>query len=94
MRKRLRKITNNNVHLAFVFTALQGFGRGIWMGNILSLFIVLTAEKSEPVFGLAPNELLGITSGITGIAMTALVFPSGFLANRYRRDSMLKAASV
>jgi len=94
MRKRLKKIVNNNVHLAFVFTALQGFGRGIWMGNILSLFIVLTAERSEPVFGLAPNELLGITSGITGIAMTVLVFPSGFLADRYRRDSMLKAASV
>ncbi len=93
MRKRLKKITNNNVHLAFIFTGLQGFGRGVWMGNILSLYIVLIAERSEPLFGLAPNELLGITSGITGIAMTALVFPSGFLADKYKREVMLKAAS-
>ena len=93
MRKRLRKITDNNVHLAFIFTGLQGFGRGVWMGNILSLYIVILAEKSEPLFGLAPNELLGITSGVTGIAMTALVFPSGFMADKYSRDTMLKAAS-
>ncbi len=94
MRNRIRRFTASNVRLAFLFEGLQSLGRGIWLGNVLSLYIVLFAEKSDSIFGLAPNELLGVTAGITGIAMTALVFPSGYLADRFRRDWMLKAAGV
>ncbi|MFO7811226.1 MAG: MFS transporter [Candidatus Delongbacteria bacterium] len=93
MRKRLKKIVSDNVQLAFAYTGLQSFGRGIWMGNILSLYIVIFAERSQGIFGLTPNELLGVASGITGISMTALVFPSGALADKFGRDIMLKSAS-
>ncbi len=94
MRKKLRNIAGNNVQLAFIYTALQSFGRGIWMGNILSLYIVVFAEMSDGVFGLTPNELLGVASGITGVSMTALVFPSGYFADRFGRDKMLRLASL
>ncbi len=88
------KDLNPNVRLAFIFELLQSLGRGIWMGNILSLYIVLFSEKSNGIFGLTSNELLGITAGISGIAMTALVFPAGYLADKYRRDRMLKISGV
>lgn len=85
---------NNNIKLSFIFTALQSLGRGIWMGNVLSLYIVLFSEKSNGIFGLTSNELLGITAGITGIAMTAIVFPAGIMADRFRRDRILKIAGL
>jgi MFS family permease len=84
---------NPNVKLAFLFTGLQSFGRGIWMGNILSLYIVLFSENANGFFGLTSNELLGITAGISGIAMTLFVLPAGILADKFPRDKMLKAAA-
>ncbi len=84
---------NPNVKLAFLFTALQSFGRGIWMGNIFSLYIVLFSENANGFFGLTSNELLGVTAGISGISMTLFVFPAGFLADKFPRDRMLKAAA-
>jgi MFS family permease len=85
---------NPNVRWAFIYTALQSFGRGIWMGNILSLYIVLFAEQSQGIFGLTSNELLGVTSGVTGISMTLIVFPAGWWADRFRRDRMLRIAAI
>lgn len=94
MKKHIKNIVTNNVKLAFLFTGVQSFGRGVWMGNILSLYIVLFSEKANGIFGLTSNELLGVTSGITGIAMTALVFPSGAMADKFGRSIMLRIAAV
>ncbi|KQC06441.1 MAG: hypothetical protein APR54_01645 [Candidatus Cloacimonas sp. SDB] len=88
------KELNPNVKLAFVFEALQSFGRGIWMGNILSLYIILFSENANGIFGLTSNELLGITAGISGISMTLFVFPAGYLADKFPRDRMLKLAAL
>ena len=88
------KDLNRNIKLSFVFEALQSFGRGIWMGNILSLYIVLFSERANGVFGLTSNELVGVSAGVTGIAMTAIVFPAGVLADKFRRDIILKYSGV
>lgn len=88
------KVVNSNVKLSYLFTALQSFGRGIWMGNILSLYIVLFSEQSSGIFGLTSNELLGVTAGVSGIAMTAIVFPAGFLADKYPRDRILRWSAL
>lgn len=80
--------------LAYLFTILQSFGHGIWMGNILSLYIVLFSEQAKGIFGLTSNELLGITSGISGIAMIMVVFPAGILTDRYPRDLILRLATL
>jgi MFS family permease len=84
---------NKNVKLSFLFEALQSFGRGIWMGNIFSLYVVLFVENSKGAFGFTPNELLGITAGVSGIAMTVIVFPAGFMADKYPRQIMLRVAA-
>jgi len=85
---------NKNVKLSFIFEALQSFGRGIWMGNIFSLYVVLFVESSKGVFGFTANELLGITAGVSGIAMTAIVFPAGFMADKYPRQVMLRISAI
>ncbi len=56
------------------------------MGNVLSTYIFLLAGNSY--------KTLGILSAATGLAMTLVVFPAGFLADRFRRDVMLKSASI
>jgi len=88
------KELNKNVKLSFLFEALQSFGRGIWMGNIFSLYVVLFVESSKGVWGYTANELLGITAGVSGIAMTAIVFPAGFMADKYPRQIMLRVAAI
>ncbi|WP_457557329.1 MFS transporter [Candidatus Harpocratesius sp.] len=83
-KSRPKKIWNNlnyNVKIVLLFTLFQSIGRGIWMGNVLSSYIYIIAGNS--------NELLGWTSGATGIMMTIVVFPAGALADRFRRDWML-----
>ena len=84
---------NKNVKLSFLFEALQSFGRGIWMGNIFSLYVILFVESSKGIMGFTANELLGITAGVSGIAMTAIVFPAGFMADKYPRQIMLRISA-
>ena len=77
---------NYNVKLVFAYSFFQSLGRGIWMGNVLSNYIYLIAGES--------NELLGLTSAITGLAMTMTVIPSGYLSDRIQRRYILRLASA
>lgn len=73
-----------NVRLTLLFTFLQAFGRGIWLGNVLSAFIFFLAGES--------HSLLGWVSSATGLAMTLVVFPAGTIADKVRRDLVLKGS--
>lgn len=84
------KSTNPNLCIFNQFTLIQAFGRGIWMGNVLSLYIVLLSESGGGKFGLTANELLGITSAITGIALILTIIPGGYAADKWSREGALK----
>ncbi|NHJ05833.1 MAG: MFS transporter [Candidatus Heimdallarchaeota archaeon] len=88
------KSMNYNVKFVFAFYIFSSLGRGIWMGNVLSTYIFLFAENAGGLFGLSSNEILGLTSAASGITMTLFVFPAGFMADRFRRDIILKSATV
>lgn len=77
---------NHNVKLAFIFSFLQSFGRGIWMGNVLSAYIFFFSNKS--------NILLGWTSAASGLTLTVFVFPAGYFADKIGRDKLLKIAAI
>ena len=77
---------NYNVKLVFLFTFFQSFGRGIWMFSVLSAYIFFLADES--------HSLLGLTSAASGVAMTIIIFPSGYFADKYRRDTLLRIAAV
>jgi MFS family permease len=61
-------------------------GRGIWGGNLLSAYIFFLADES--------NELLGLTAAASGLAMTLFVMPSGWLSDRFRRDYVIRIATL
>ncbi|MHA2169475.1 MAG: hypothetical protein ACXAB7_06230 [Candidatus Kariarchaeaceae archaeon] len=42
---------NYNVKMVFLFTFLQSFGRGIWMGSVLSAYIFFLADESHKLLG-------------------------------------------
>jgi len=90
--KEVIRSMNYNVKLVFGFYTANSLGRGIWMGSVLSLYISLFAEQSS-FLGLNPNQILGVTSAASGITMTLFVFPAGYLADRFNRDIILKAAT-
>lgn len=77
---------NPNVKLTFFFSFFNSLGRGIWLGNVLSAYIFYIAGES--------NVVLGWTSAATGLAMTLSVFPAGIIADRFRRDIILKVAAL
>ncbi|MHA1718167.1 MAG: MFS transporter [Promethearchaeota archaeon] len=80
------KSLNHNVKLVLSFVFFQSVGRSIWMGNVLSTFIYLMSNSS--------NEMLGLASGAMGLTMTIVVFPSGYFADKLRRDWMLRIAAI
>ncbi len=88
------KSSNPNLRVFNQFTLIQAFGRGIWMGNVLSLYIVLLSEKSQGYFGLTSNELLGITSAITGIALVLTIIPGGYAADKWSREGALLISAI
>ncbi len=85
---------NRNVRLFYIFTMVQSIGRGIWMGNILSLYIVMIAEQGGGLWNFRPNELLGIASGITGIALVAVILPGGIASDKWSREGVLRIAAA
>ncbi|TFF85024.1 MFS transporter [Candidatus Heimdallarchaeota archaeon] len=88
------KSLNYNVKLILLFYVLSSIALGIWMGNVMSFYIALLAKESGGLFGLGSMQTLGLSSAASGITMTLFVFPSGFLADRFRRDIMLKIAAI
>ncbi|MHA1302496.1 MAG: MFS transporter [Candidatus Heimdallarchaeaceae archaeon] len=56
------------------------------MSNVFSAYIFFLASES--------NKLLGWTSAASGITMTLFVFPSGYFADNFRRDLLLRAAAL
>lgn len=84
---------NYNVKLHLGFTLLSSVGRGIWLGNMLSLFIVSYLETTNANGRFQPNEVLGILSGLMGFATTIVVFPAGYLADTIGRDRIIKVAA-
>jgi MFS family permease len=83
---------NYNVKLIFAFYMFNSLGRGIWLGSVLNLYITELAKVSS-FLGLVPYQILGLTSAASGITMTLFVFPSGYFADKYRRDIILKIAT-
>ncbi|NHJ85752.1 MAG: MFS transporter [Asgard group archaeon] len=86
---------NYNVKLIFGYSALTSLGQGVWMYVALSMYIYIMAGEIEGgLWGLPDTVVLGLTSAASGITMTLFVFPAGFLADRFRRDTILKIAGV
>ncbi len=76
---------NWNVRLAYI----QTVGFAIGMGIIQTAFSIYVTD------GLGQSNLiLGNLFTIQGLASTIFVFPSGFLADKYRRDTLVRISVI
>jgi len=79
-----QKSRNINLILAYTFIAFSA--RSLWNQSVLSAFVYLI-KNDDPKF-------VGILTGIMGTTQLLSSFPAGILADKFRRDTMLKIASV
>ncbi len=80
------KDANRNIRAAFVSWAFFSVGFGMLWSGLLSIFILFLADDSK--------ALLGIAAMIAGIVSTMFVFPSGYIADRWRRDVLIWIGSI
>ena len=77
---------SRNVPIALAYTALVFAGRSVWSLSVLSTFVFLLRDEDY--------RSVGIITAVMGLAQLITSFPSGYLADRYRRDTLLRVASV
>ena len=77
---------SRNVKLTLLYTAIVFAGRSIWSQSVLSAFVYLL-KGNDP-------EAVGYITAVMGIAQMVFSVPSGFVADRYRRDTLLRFGSL
>ena len=76
---------SRNVPLILLYTFCNFAGRSLWSQSVLATFVfLLTNDKPEDV---------GLITAVMGISQLVMSFPAGVLADKYRRDTMLKLSS-
>lgn len=75
------KDANRNIRAAYIGAIFQSIGFGMLWMNILSIFIFILADES--------TTMLGLVSAVAGIVSTIFLFPSGLIADRWRRDVLV-----
>ena len=76
---------NWNVRLAYAQTIAQSIGFGI-MSTAFSVFVTSTQGLD------LSNFILGNLFTVSGLASTIFVFPSGWAADKFRRDLLIRAS--
>lgn len=75
-----------NINLVLLYTLLMFAGRSMWSQTVLSAYVYLLRNEDP--------ESVGILTAVMGISQLLFSFPAGYLADKFRRDRMLKMASV
>ena len=76
-------MVNWNIRLAYIQTISFSIGMGI-IQIAFSIFVIQGLGQT--------NFILGTLFTMQGLASTIFVFPSGFLADKYRRDTLIRTA--
>ncbi|KAG9400528.1 hypothetical protein AC1031_010745 [Aphanomyces cochlioides] len=75
----------HNVKLAYLFTITYFSCNSIIFQQVLSGFIFVLTGSNEPV---------GVVKGVQGITQMIAAIPGGWACDHFRRDTILKVASV
>lgn len=84
-RKWLGLNLNPNVRLTLWWTWVETASSSIRSGDVLSAFIYLRTGD---------NSVVGYIQGVNGAMQLLLAVPAGWLADRYRRDAVLRGAAA
>jgi MFS family permease len=77
--------SSRNVRYTLIYTALAFAGRSVWSQSVLAAYVYILKNDSP--------EAVGTITAVMGVAQLLASFPSGYLADSHRRDSLLKIAS-
>lgn len=77
---------SRNVPIALAYTAFVFAGRSVWSQSVLSTFVFLIRQEDY--------RAVGFITAVMGLAQLVTSLPVGYLADRYRRDTLLRVASV
>lgn len=76
---------NYNVRLSLWWTVVENVSGSIRAGDALSAYLFLLTKK---------NSVVGFVQGINGILQLVVALPAGWLADRTRRDLVLRIGAV
>ena len=77
---------SRNVTLTLLYTGFAFAGRSIWSQSVLATFVYLL-RNNDPT-------AVGYITAVMGLMQLLSSFPAGILADSYRRDTLLRLASV
>ena len=75
---------NKNIWLALVYTFFFYFSRSLWSANIFTLYIYILEDSS--------NLKVGYITGFAGVIQVLVAPFAGYLADKSRRDKMLRVS--
>jgi MFS family permease len=78
-------LRNRNIRVTLIYTLLSFAGRSLWSQSVLSTFVYLLQNNDA--------KAVGFITAAMGLSQFLSSFPAGILADRYRRDRILKLAS-
>ena len=78
--------TNRNITFTLIYTCFAFAGRSIWQQSVLATYVFLIMKENP--------EAVGFITAVMGFAQLCASVPTGYLADKYRRDTMLKLASA
>ena len=85
-KKENEKVLSRNVPIALGFTGLAFISRSLWNQNVLSMFIYQVSGYD--------SRVIGYITSFMGLAQLAASFPSGYLSDKYRRDTVIRCSAV
>ena len=77
---------SRNVRLILMYTWFVFAGRSIWNQNVLAAFVYFLRSGNP--------EAVGYITAVMGLSQLIVSLPSGYFADKYRRDTMLRVASM
>mmetsp|Transcript_17540 Transcript_17540/g.38107 ORF Transcript_17540/g.38107 Transcript_17540/m.38107 type:complete len:553 (-) Transcript_17540:33-1691(-) len=78
--------SRRNINLILLYTVLMFGGRSMWSQTVLSAYVFLLRNEDP--------ESVGVLTAIMGICQLIFSFPAGYLADKFRRDRLLKVGSL
>jgi len=76
---------NYNVRLSLWWTVVENVSASVRSGDAVSAYLYLLTKK---------NSVVGFVQGINGIMQLVAAIPAGYVADIWRRDSVLRAGSL
>ncbi|CAB9528107.1 major Facilitator Superfamily MFS [Seminavis robusta] len=77
---------NRNIRFTLFYTIIAFAGRSIWNQSVLATYVFLLTNENP--------EAVGFITAVMGISQLLASIPTGYVADKYRRDVMLKVASA